>query len=65
MIERLFAPEGRKAIYTLVAAAFALAIGYGLVTADRAGEMLDLLDKALALAVVLLARANVPARAQE
>lgn len=60
MIDRLFSNEGRKAIYTAMAAAFALAVGYGLLTMERASEVLDLLDKVFAVAVFLLARANVP-----
>lgn len=51
----LLTPERRKAIYGVVAALLAVGVAYGFVAPEQSAQWLDVADKVLGLAALLLA----------
>lgn len=51
-------PERRKAIYGVVAAVLAIGVAYGLVAPEQSAQWLDVADKVLGLAALLLAASH-------
>ena len=54
-----FTPEQRKAAYGAVAAAFALAVAYGVITAENAEAVMRALEQLAPVAIALFARHHV------
>lgn len=53
----------RAALYAVVAAIFVVLIGYDLLAQERATELLDLVDKVLALVALVIAYRHTPSMA--
>lgn len=54
-----FSAEQRKAAYGVVAAVFALAVAYGVITAENADSIMRALEQLAPVAIALFARHHV------